>query len=160
MLAGEELTGEIRRQQAIPYGAVQSVDPIVLAEKLDPGIGYDDVQTAPARRRRIHGGRDLGLDGAVGRQDERLAARLRDLRGQGLQRLPPPGDQPDPRALGGKAERGGAADAGAGARHHRAASGEPSRLDSHRCTPFAPLARAIVPREVHCGVGRRSASFD
>jgi len=136
MLAGEELAGEIRRQQAIPDGAVQPVDPIVLAEKLDPGIGYDDVQPAPARRRLIRGSRDLGLDGAVGRQDEGLAADPRDLRGESLQRLPPPGDQSDPRALGGKAESRGATDTGAGPRHHRAAFLESSRLDSHRHTPL------------------------
>ncbi len=82
--------------------------------------------------RLIHRRRNLGLDGAVGRQDERLAAGRRDFRGHGLERLAPPGDQPDPRALGGKTQRGGAADAGAGAGHHRAASGEPSRLDLHR----------------------------
>ena len=127
-----------RRDDLVPRGQLDLVDTGILVGQLDGGVGDEDVEAAPLLCRAIDGGPDLGLDGAVGRQDEALAASLPDRGGHLLEEGLPSGDQGDPGPLGGEAERGRLADALARPGDQGPLAGEPILDDLHR-TVLLPL---------------------
>ena len=98
---------------SVPYFAIEAIDPVVLAEQFDPGIGDDDVEAAPFRGSGIHRSLDISLNRAIRDKDEGLASIGLDLARGFFEGFATTGNQSHPRSFSSKTQGCGATNAGA-----------------------------------------------